>query len=306
MGSTSLGALLEKYGYINLPFRKFFLSEYIMGLRNINDKAMQYRFIETINSLTNKTTIGGVSVKDRNSREGRIRSIKPNEKNIEKFLSFKPKNINDLISHCFLFAAQHMIYKEFNIPLRGFIIYEMPQFKRKYNFTQFEYINKLKSLDNFILFVMQRSFKEWCASLLSQEDFKLINSRSLNTISLEKLLIRWEKVENLSQIDQIHSINLNELLLPNTLKTNKLISSILKLNTIKYDAIENGKYDLFGSLLFFQEAFKPSDYSFNKLNPIFKILLESYPKIPLIMRFIADIFFNIMRKIGFFRTYKLP
>ena len=36
MAASSLAALLEKFGFLNLPFRKIGLSEYIMGEREIN------------------------------------------------------------------------------------------------------------------------------------------------------------------------------------------------------------------------------------------------------------------------------
>ena len=43
MGSSVLAGLIEKYGFINLPFRKFFLSDYLMGEKSLEDKAMQHR-----------------------------------------------------------------------------------------------------------------------------------------------------------------------------------------------------------------------------------------------------------------------
>ena len=72
MGSTSLGSLIEKYGFINLPFRKFLLSEYVMGIRKLTDKSMQYRCIETINTLSEKLCLGGTSGKDRDSRKAKL------------------------------------------------------------------------------------------------------------------------------------------------------------------------------------------------------------------------------------------
>lgn len=44
MGASTFGSIFEKYGYLNIPFRKMFLSEYVMGIRNISDKAMQNKF----------------------------------------------------------------------------------------------------------------------------------------------------------------------------------------------------------------------------------------------------------------------
>ena len=303
MGSTNLGAIFEKYGYINLPFRKFLLSEYVMGIKDITDKSMQYKCLYNIDSLSQKTILGGVSVKDRNSRESIIRALRPTKKNTDQFLSFNPKNIYELISHCFLFTAKHIIYKEFKKPIKGFVIYEMPQFKINYQFTQVEYINKLTNLRNFKFFLMNRSFKEWCASILSQEDYKKSNDKSLNTISIEKLFRRWRNINNYANLKRVHTIQLESILLPNTEKTNLLIASKLDLEYIDYKEILLSKFDLFGSLLPFKKAFKPSDKAFDELNPIFKIMLILFPKVNLLLRLICDLIINILRKFGFFRAY---
>ena len=66
MGSSCLGAIIEKYGFINLPFRKYFLIEYVMGIRKISDKAMQYKCLDCLKMLVDKGILGGTSVKDRN------------------------------------------------------------------------------------------------------------------------------------------------------------------------------------------------------------------------------------------------
>ena len=73
-GSSLFASLLEKYDYLNLPFRKFHLSDYVMGVRDLSDKTMQLKFIERIFDLSVPNMSGGVSVKDRNSRKKQIRT----------------------------------------------------------------------------------------------------------------------------------------------------------------------------------------------------------------------------------------
>ena len=51
-GSATLSSLLEKYGFVNLPIRKFNLSQYVMGVRSLSDKTMQLKFIDRINQLS--------------------------------------------------------------------------------------------------------------------------------------------------------------------------------------------------------------------------------------------------------------
>ncbi len=134
-GSSTLASLFEKYGFINLPFRKFNLSEYVMGTKNLSDKTMQLKFIDRIYKLSVPARSGGVSVKDRNRRKEIIRTNQPTKEEIDEFLSFEPPNLESLLSHCFLFASKFIMYKK-NIPSpKGFIIQEMPQFRIKHSFT---------------------------------------------------------------------------------------------------------------------------------------------------------------------------
>lgn len=304
MGASSLGAIIEKYGYLNLPFRKYFLIEYVMGIRKISDKKMQYRSLEIIKYLSTKSALGGTSIKDRDSREGIARTIKPKTEEIDEFLSYKPFDLKDLLKHCYIFLAKHIIYKELTIPLRGFIIYEIPQFIKIYNFTQHEYIKELQKFEDLKIFIMNRSFKEWSASLFSQQDSKSLNKFGFDQISLEKLLKRWHQNQDLSKINNVYPINIKSLFLPNIKETNKLIAAKLGINPLNYISLTKYNYDLFGSIIGFKESFSPGDLTFFNLHFIFRWILTNYPKLPKNIRLIINIIFNILRKINFFNSYK--
>ena len=300
-GSSTLASLFEKYGFINLPFRKFNLSEYVMGVKSLSDKTMQLKFLDRIDKLSVPARSGGVSVNDRNRRKEIIRTNKPTKKEIDEFLSFEPSNLESLISHCFLFTSKFIIYKN-NIPSpRGFIIQEMPQFKIKHSFTEYEYIKKLNKLDSFIFFITHRDFKSWCSALLSQQDSKLSRFSKLNLISLEKLYLRWLFIKKLVKDRNICSININSILLPNTEETNKLISKKIGLKNINLRTLINVEFDMYGSILKFNEAFTPSDLSFKKSNFIAKIILTNYSNFPYPLRIIFDYFFNALRLLKLLR-----
>ncbi len=303
MGASTLGSLLEKYGFLNIPFRKIYLSEYVMGIRNLSDKAMQNKFLAILKEFSREMIMGGTCMRDRNSRKGQIRALKPTEEEINNFLAFEPHDLHSLISHCYLFAAKNLIYKGYNIPLRGFILYDLPQFRKSFDFTQTEYLKRLNKLSNFTCLTMNREFKEWCASLLSQQDPKIKNSLRGRTISLEKLFKRWKKIQKLSEISNIINIDINSVLLPNTQKTNNLISKKLKLPKIKEKTLKNQLFDLYGSLEKYNLAFKPADKSFEETCFLNKVIFENYIKFPIIIRFIINIIFNGFRTIGFLKVY---
>ena len=71
-----------------------------MGIRKLTDKSMQYRCIETINTLSEKLCLGGTSVKDRDSRKPKL-ELKNKKDEINNFLSFEPETL----SHFFLTAS---------------------------------------------------------------------------------------------------------------------------------------------------------------------------------------------------------
>lgn len=245
--------------------------------------------------------LGGTCMTDRNSRKGQIRALKPTEEEINNFLTFEPHDLHSLISHCYLFAAKNLIYKGYNIPLRGFILYELPQLRKSFDFTQTEYLRRLTEINNFTCFAMNREFKEWCASLLSQQYPKIKNSLRGRTISLEKLFKRWKEIQSISKINNFSTININSVLLPNTQKINKIIAKNLKLPSIKNEILKNEEFDLYGSLLEYNLAFKPTDKSFEETCFLNKVIFGNYIKFPKIIRFIINIIFNGFRTIGFLK-----
>tara|TARA_Y100000991_G_C21951471_1_gene339997 strand:+ start:355 stop:1296 length:942 start_codon:yes stop_codon:yes gene_type:complete len=300
-GSSNLASLLEKYGFINLPIRKLHFSEYLMGSKSLSDKSMQMQVLTSLKIYSNPVRLGGLSVKDRNSR-GKIRRYnKPTQDEIDNFLLFEPKSIKSLLVHCFTFASKFVVYKDIISKPKGIIIHEMPQFVIKHEFTEKEYINKLIKSENISFFVLSRDFKSWCAALLSQQDSKLGILSRLNFVSLEKLYLRWLFIQNLGQDKNISEIKLNDILLPNTKKTIDLLQKKLNLEPIIFNKLVKEEFDIFGSIIKFKEAFTPSDLSLKKSNFLAYQILKNYPKFPKLLRNLLDYLFNSFRLIRLFR-----
>ena len=295
MGSSLLGSLLEQYGYLNLPFRKFFLKEYVMGTKKLNDKAIQYKFLETINWLSKPKQLGGTSVSDRDSRPRIIRANKPSHKEIYDFLSFNPENLDALLTHCFLFGNKFIKYKSNYLPVRGFIIQEVSKINNNSESSTYSYIDKLSSLDNFSCYVMNRSFKEWVSSLLSQQDSRLNAQAKNRTVSIEKLFKRWKTLQQIIPYKNIFTIDINSIFLPNTKNVNKFIAESLSIPLINIKYFSNNNFDLFGTITSFKETFSPADLSYKNSNIISKFILRAFPISPKIIRFFLDIIFNILR-----------
>ncbi len=303
MGSSVISSLLEKYGYLNLPFRKFDLFDYVLGNKSIHDKSMQYKFLEHLSSLHVNSRIGGTSVKDRNSREKIIRAKKPTSQDIENFISFKPQSLKGLLTHCFIFVNKYITYKPNYLPIRGFIIQEIPKIKNlTKSFCDYNYLNELSLLKDFKCIVLDRNFKEWVTSLLSQQDSNLYSFAKLKTISLEKLFIRLNSIQKLRNNNKILSVNFKLITLPNTFSTNHSLTEYLSHKPLTKNQMIHQNYDLFGSITSFKKAFTPSDKSYSNANIILKFILSIYIYSPKLIRNILDYFFNLMRLLRFFRV----
>ena len=302
MGSSLLGSLLEQYGYLNLPFRKFFLKEYVMGTKNLNDKAIQYKFLETINWLSKPEKLGGTSVSDRDSRPKIIRANKPSDKEIYDFLSFNPTSLDALLTHCFLFGNKFIRYKSNYLPVRGFIIQEVSEINHNSELSTYSYIAKLSSLNNFSCYVMNRSFKEWVSSLLSQQDSRINSHSKIRTVSIEKLFKRWKTLQQITPHKNLFIIDINSIFLPNTKNINKFISESLSIPLINIKDFSINDFDLFGTIISFKETFSPADLSYKNSNIISKFILSLFPISPKIIRFFLDIIFNILRYLRIFKV----
>tara|TARA_Y100000589_G_scaffold276905_1_gene271603 strand:+ start:6236 stop:7189 length:954 start_codon:yes stop_codon:yes gene_type:complete len=303
MGASVISSLIEKYGYLNLPFRKFNLYDYVMGTRLLNDHSMQYKFLEHLSSLYSNSRIGGTSVKDRNSRAKIIRAKKPSSKDIDEFLSYKPNNLNNLLTHCFIFVNKYITYKPNFLPIRGFIIQEIPKINNLSNDPyDYSYLEKLNKLNSFKCIVLNRDFKNWVASLLSQQDSNLCYFAKLKTISLEKLFNRWNSINNLQENKKLFSIKFQSIILPNTYKTNILLAKYLLNNPLNYLEIMKENFDLFGSISSFKKTFTPADKSYSNSNIILKIILHYYTYAPKKLRIILDYTFNLFRLLRLLRV----
>ncbi len=66
MGSTTLSAILEHFGYLSLPIRKVALTEYLSGTYNLKNKFFQNRIVEIAHKLSSRRISRSRSMIDSN------------------------------------------------------------------------------------------------------------------------------------------------------------------------------------------------------------------------------------------------
>ena len=67
MASTVIASILEKFDYLNVPVRKLYLSEYLLGKRKLDDPIMIDTLINIIKNDSQFKYKGGVGMADRDN-----------------------------------------------------------------------------------------------------------------------------------------------------------------------------------------------------------------------------------------------
>jgi hypothetical protein len=122
MGSSVVAAIVEKFGYINLPLRKRKLNEYVLGSKKIDDNYFKDRTKVIINGLSSDMQLGGTGVLDRDSSLPIKRfdiNLASNE--LEDFYKKQFISIDDLYFASMQLANNLTIYKKKVTDIKGAI-----------------------------------------------------------------------------------------------------------------------------------------------------------------------------------------
>ncbi len=116
MGMSVVGAMVEKFGYLNIPVRKLGLHDYLIKSRKVDDGYFQSKMnILFDNFSTEKCNVGGISIQDRDNSKGRKYIDKKKiEDRIKYMNSFNFDTIYDLYQFSRNSFAESLIYKASN------------------------------------------------------------------------------------------------------------------------------------------------------------------------------------------------
>jgi hypothetical protein len=264
MGSTVLGALIEQFGYQNLPTRKRGLHDYLTGKRSVADNHLRERTRKLVESLATPRVGGGTSVIDRDKKQP-IRRLDPT-KIEDDLLAFERKqftSVADMYAESNQLLAKGITYKPVWPNPRGWIEYttDIEAFDDSasdlYEFYRVEF-------GDVLFFHMHRDFVGWLDSLSSQ----LLLSKKLTLDSallrLSSARRRYDSYElSVSAIPGIH-VSFESLFLPNTPHLVEKLRSIL--GSPECVNVESANYDLYGSVTDYHSAFNRDDVTGKYLN----------------------------------------
>lgn len=253
MGMSVVGAMVEKFGYLNIPVRKLGLHDYLIQRRGVEDGYFQSKMNILFDDFnTEKCNVGGVSIQDRDNSKGRryIDKTKVEDK-IRHMNTFAFETIYDLYQFSRNSFAESLVYKVSNHNLNKHIEYTGDIHKYDpvdlYGAYQREF-GEVKMIN------LHREFVSWIDSQVSQKmNHKIFRKRYY--FALHSAFNQFNNYEKaVSQFPGL-TLHFEELFIPNTSNVFKKISDYLGENTSDLD----GEYDLFGKVMKYDRAFTQVD-----------------------------------------------
>jgi hypothetical protein len=264
MGSTVLGALIEQFGYQNLPTRKRGLHDYLTGKRSVEDNHLRERTRKLVESLATPRVGGGTSVIDRDKKQP-IRRLDPT-KIEDDLLAFERKqftSVGDMYAESNQLLAKGITYKPLWADPRGWIEYttDIEAFADSASDLYERYRVEFGEV---LFFHMHRDFVGWLDSLSSQ----LLLSNRLTfdraRLRLSGARRRYDRYERaVSVIPGIH-VSFESLFLPNTPDLIEKLNALL--GSPECANLEIANYDLYGSVTDYKTAFSRDDVTGKYLN----------------------------------------
>jgi hypothetical protein len=312
MGSTPCAAIVEKFGYINIPLRKLGLNEYLMGIRDKHDPYMIDRFSVIINSHGALRHQGGVSVFERdNKRPIKLINSSKAKTGLKKINKSRTNSVCDLYFLLRNIYSESVIYKQTN-PKNKHKQIELTTDIRKYD-PNILYKKYCEEFEDVKVINLKRDFMGWLNSYSSQWFKKKYFDSPMKLMSLNKIKSDYD--DYISKIESWPGLQLDfdELFLPKTPETIKKISTYLKEAIPSLDW-KNEKYDLYGRLEDYLTTYTKFDDKINHLSSFNKKIISlslnnlkiTKPlEIFLSIFFISDYFTHKMRNRKILEKYTL-
>jgi hypothetical protein len=269
MGSTVVSAIVEKFGYLNLPIRDLGMHDYLIGTRAIDDDYLKNKFIGVIYSDSRMLYGGGVNVLDRDNSTSYQRVDK--DLVTKDIIEVQQKQFRDLSE---LYDCLRSIYT------KGLKYKKSKHVAGKHieMTTDFHtyHPDKLcsayfRGFGDVVFIHLHRDFLGWVESIASQ---RFSNPRKRHKFFLHKLYRRHFQYE--SRIKDCPGLHLDfeSLFLPNTWQLIDHISEALG-EPVPDIQWEDELFDLYGQLRSFSRTFTMADYRGKYLSPTTRRIIKA-------------------------------
>ena len=255
MGASLLAALIEKWGYLNIPIRRTGLTDYLMGCRSLTDPTIKRNFRVAFEHGSNsRQHSGGLGIFDRDSAASSVLIDFPRiEDKLVQLEGSHFDRLEDLYNAYRTLYSEAVCYKSIDsIPGRhielvvdGWFAFEDKGVEEVYG----------EHFDDVKFFHMTRNFDEWAESLASQY---MANPSNKTGFRFGQAVEEYEKyMESIDRLPGI-KVDIDDLMIPNFWKTAALLSGILGARS-NLLAFEQEVFDIWGGLAKFEYAFSKRD-----------------------------------------------
>ena len=270
MGSSVVAALIEKFGYLNLPIRDLGMNRYLITKRNSDKEKFVDNFIRLIDYDSLFLKVGGVNVQDRDKSP-------PYQRVDKELVSGDLKNIQNKQFH-----ELAELYDELRAIYKTALKYKhcKPDPEKHIEITTDFYMNQPKKLidsyiaefRNVIFIHLHRNFLGWVESIASQ---RFSSPAKRHRFFLHELHRRYYDYETkIKNCNGLH-INFESLFLPHTWTLIDRLAEALN-EPIPDIQWENELYDLYGNLRDFNKAFTLADVDGRYLSKITQRLIKIF------------------------------
>jgi len=263
MGSTVLGAMIEKFGYLNIPVRKTGLHDYLLKNRSPEDGFMQRRIEEICQQHSKVINSGGVSVRDRGSSKPRqlIDQVIIREA-LEDYKKKKYHSVADLYNDGRLIYGEGIVYKKSkHIPGKHVeFTTDISHFNPESLYNAYN-----TCFDNVYMINLRRDFAGWVESLISQRLFHTsLKTRCLFVFHSAVKQYR-QYTESIAGYPGLE-VDFDSLFIPANHQLIKKIADFIDepLPDINW---EEERYDLYGKICDYEKAFRQADLQYTYLSP---------------------------------------
>lgn len=253
MGSALLGGFIEKLGAVNVPLRQYGLSEYLLGMYDLDSGVMQERVAKWIERHSQPIRLGGVNVLDRDSQSPRpFSDLDRVRGRLDQIRQARYESIQDLHRACIEVFAASVSYKDADTSSDIFIDYPIDFGEFKDNSRDL-YDAYVRAFGDVRMIHLHRDFPGWINAVAVQKFSK--GDMSFRLKSWVKHYRNYEVA--VSDLPGLH-LDFQELF---STPIEALAHKIGSFAGLSYhgDDLRQEEFDLYGKFVPYERAFTPVD-----------------------------------------------
>lgn len=276
MGASLLAALIEKWGYLNLPMRgREVLVDYLLGRRDLSDPKIKDRFKSSFFQGTLYRSRGGTSVVERDSnRKNQLIDGSLATEKLEVLDARPFKTLPELYDAYRSLYAECVCYKTINSVPSWHI--ELATDYASYGGKDLEAAFR-QHFDHVVFFHLTRDLYEWLEATASQY---MAHADGGTVFRLGQAIEQYEAyMDSIMRLPGV-KIDFSDLVFPKLGPTLNLISIALDA-PVRVTSLESEYFDVYGGMFTYENAFTKKDQPGRYFSWLSRGMMRFIKKLPI-------------------------